>query len=451
MSFDELGLSAPLLRAVAAEGYTAPTPIQAQAIPHAIAGRDLLGCAQTGTGKTAAFALPVIHRLTQGGNPPKGRGRRIRVLVLSPTRELAAQIGDSFRVYGQHTALRHTVVFGGVGQNNQVRALRNGVDILVATPGRLEDLMEQGFINLDDVEIFVLDEADRMLDIGFMPAVRRVTKKLPAERQTLFFSATMPPAVEDLANSILRDPAVARVAPVKATTELIEQSVYFVPQRNKPELLTGLLATKTISRAIVFTRTKHGADRVTKQLNRAGVVADAIHGNKSQNARQRSLADFKANRTRVLVAADLAARGIDVDGVSHVVNFDLPQEAETYVHRIGRTGRAGATGAAITFCDHEEHAMLRAVERLTRKALVVEQQAPEGVSAGCLSPAPASDARGDRRDDRRGGNGSGRGQGGRRKFGRPSGSTGGKPHFNRFGSRPANPPAKKKRRPAGAR
>jgi ATP-dependent RNA helicase RhlE len=461
MSFEELGLAAPLLRAVAAEGYSEPTPIQAQAIPHVIEGRDLLGCAQTGTGKTAAFALPVIHRLTNSGNPQKGRGRRIRVLVLSPTRELAAQIGDSFTVYGKQTSLRHTVIFGGVGQNNQVRALRNGVDILIATPGRLEDLMDQGYVNLEDVEIFVLDEADRMLDIGFLPSIRRVIDQLPEVRQTLFFSATMPPAVEQLANSILRDPAVARVAPVKATTELIEQSVYFVPQRNKPQLLTGLLATDVIRRAIVFTRTKHGADRVVKHLNRTGISADAIHGNKSQNARQRSLADFKSNRTRVLVATDLAARGIDVDGVSHVVNFDLPQEAETYVHRIGRTGRAGATGIAITFCDHEEHSMLRAVERLTRKALAVEEKAPEGVPEDCLAPPPAQGFRGGRPEggnQQGGGNRFQNGSGGRRKFGRPAGGAGGKPSFNRFGSKPGGKPAgkpggrpvKKKRRPESA-
>jgi ATP-dependent RNA helicase RhlE len=449
MSFDQLGLSAPLLRAVANEGYTEPTPIQAQAIPHVIAGRDLLGCAQTGTGKTAAFALPVIHRLTNSGNPPKGRGRRIRVLVLSPTRELAAQIGDSFRTYGQHTALRHTVIFGGVGQHNQVKALRNGVDILVATPGRFEDLYEQGFINLDGVEIFVLDEADRMLDIGFLPSIKRIIKLLPSERQTLFFSATMPREVEDLGNSILRDPAVARVAPVKATTELVEQSVYYVAHRNKSQLLAGVLKTKEVTRAIVFTRTKHGADRVVKQLNRTGISADAIHGNKSQNARIRSLADFKSNRTRVLVATDLAARGIDVDGVSHVVNFDLPQEAETYVHRIGRTGRAGATGIAVTFCDHEERSMLRAVERLTRKALAVISELPEGVAADCLEAAPRQDARRDERPAT--GGGSSGGDRGRRQFGQSAGGgKPGKPHFNRFSKQPARYGAKKKRRPAAA-
>jgi ATP-dependent RNA helicase RhlE len=448
MSFDQLGLCAPLLRAVESEGYSEPTPIQAQAIPHVIDGRDLLGCAQTGTGKTAAFALPVIHRLTHGGNPPKGRGRRIRVLVLSPTRELAAQIGDSFRTYGQHTSLRHTVIFGGVGQHNQVKALRNGVDILVATPGRFEDLYDQGFINLDGVEIFVLDEADRMLDIGFLPSIKRIIKLIPAARQTLFFSATMPREVEDLANSILRDPAVARVAPVKATTELVEQSVYYVPHRNKSQLLAGVLKSKEVTRAIVFTRTKHSADRVAKQLNRGGIAADAIHGNKSQNARIRSLADFKSNRTRVLVATDLAARGIDVDGVSHVVNFDLPQEAETYVHRIGRTGRAGATGIAISFCDHEERSMLRAVERLTRKPLAVISELPAGVDEGCLDAAPRPDARRDERPAH--GGGSGGENRGRRRFGAPKSGAPGKPHFNRFSKRPARYGAKKKRRPAAA-
>ncbi len=290
MSFESLGLAQPILRAVLAEGYATPTPIQAQAIPHIAEGRDLLGCAQTGTGKTAAFALPILHRLTHAGNPPRGRGRRTRVLVLSPTRELASQIGASFQAYGRNTGLRHTCVFGGVNQNPQVRNLQHGVDIVIATPGRLLDLMNQGFVDLSSIEIFVLDEADRMLDMGFLPDLKRIVAKLPTTRQTLFFSATMPPEIERLANSILREPVRIMVTPVKATTELIAQSVFHVPKARKPHLLTSFLMARAVSRAIVFTRTKHGADRVAKDLNKAGIRADAIHGNKSQAARQRTLA-----------------------------------------------------------------------------------------------------------------------------------------------------------------
>ncbi len=338
MTFEEFGLSEPMLRAVVSAGYTTATPIQSKAIPHVLSGRDLLGCAQTGTGKTAAFALPILHRLTHGGNPPRGRGRRIRVLVLSPTRELAAQIGESFETYGYNTPLRQTVVFGGVGQNPQTRAIKHGVDILVATPGRLIDLMNQGYINLDSVETFVLDEADRMLDMGFLPDVRHVVSKLPERRQTLLFSATMPEAIERFAAAILNDPVRLKIAPVKETSELIEHSVYFVPQKQKTRLLANLIKTRSVTRALVFTRTKHGADRVARELNRSGIRADAIHGNKSQIARQRSLADFKSSRTHVLVATDVASRGIDVEGISHVLNYDLPNEPETYIHRTGRTG-----------------------------------------------------------------------------------------------------------------
>jgi ATP-dependent RNA helicase RhlE len=373
MTFQVFGLSEPILRAVGSEGYTTPTPIQAQAIPHLLAGRDLLGCAQTGTGKTAAFALPILHRLGSGPQRPQGRPGRIRVLVLSPTRELAAQIGESFQAYGRHTGLRHTVIYGGVGQQPQTRALRQGVDILVATPGRLIDLMNQGFIDLGSVEIFVLDEADRMLDMGFMPDVRRVVAKLPKKRQTACFSATMPDAIARLADSLLCDPVQIRIAPIKATTELIEQSVFFVQRQNKPQLLANLLKTGAISRALVFTRTKHGADRVVRQLHQSGIRADAIHGNKSQSARQRTLADFKLNRTPVLVATDIASRGIDVEGISHVLNYDLPDEPETYIHRIGRTGRAGASGVALSFCDNEERKYLKAIERLIRQTLRVEE------------------------------------------------------------------------------
>lgn len=398
MSFQDLGLSEPILRAVAAQAYTTPTPIQAQAIPHLIAGRDLLGCAQTGTGKTAAFALPILHRLTHAGNPPRGRGRRIRVLVLSPTRELASQIGESFRAYGANTSLRHTVVYGGVNQNPQTRALGHGVDILIATPGRLIDLMGQGFIDLSSVEIFVLDEADRMLDMGFMPDVRRITARLPSRRQTVLFSATMPEPIERLADTILRNPVRIRIAPVKATTELIEQRVFFVPKQQKTRLLADFLRRQPVTRALVFTRTKRGADRVARQLNQVGICADAIHGNKSQAARQRTLEDFKFSRTHVLVATDLAARGIDVEGISHVLNYDLPHEPETYVHRIGRTGRAGASGIAVSLCDEEERKLLKAIERLICRTLLVEQNllgsADRVAPAKEHAPAPAAPARG---------------------------------------------------------
>ena len=375
MTFEKLGLASPLLRAVSSQGYTSPTPIQSQAIPHVLAGSDVLGCAQTGTGKTAAFALPILHRLSQAATPPRERGRPIRVLVLSPTRELAAQIADSFRTYGRHTNLRHTVIFGGVSQHPQVRDLQRGVDILVATPGRLVDLMNQRFVDLSSVEVFVLDEADRMLDMGFLPDLRRVQAKLPARRQTLFFSATMPEAIRQLADSLLREPVRIRIAPIEATTALIAESVCFVPKQGKPQLLTDLLTSQDVARALVFTRTKHGADRVAKQLNRAGIRAEAMHGNKSQSARQRTLAGFKSNKPPVLVATDVAARGIDVDGVSHVFNYDLPNEPEMYVHRIGRTGRAGASGIAVSFCDRDERKLLQAIERLIRRKLLVDHAA----------------------------------------------------------------------------
>ena len=313
-SFASLGLAEPLLRAVAAQNYTAPTPIQEQAIPPIIAGYDLLGCAQTGTGKTAAFALPILHRLTAAGNPPKGSGRRSRVLVLSPTRELALQISESFDQYGQGSALRQTVIFGGVSQNRQTKSLQKGVDIIIATPGRLLDLINQGFVDLKHIQILVLDEADRMLDMGFMPDIRRILKMVPQERQTLMFSATMPPNIKELADTILNDPVQVRIAPAKATTDLIEQAVYFVPQQHKVQLLVHYASSRREERTIVFTRTKHGADAVVQKLARAGLNAEAIHGNKSQNARQKALDNFKQNKVRILVATDIAARGIDVDG-----------------------------------------------------------------------------------------------------------------------------------------
>ena len=377
MKFAELGLSEPILRAVGAAGYTEPTPIQAHAIPHVLAGSDVLGLAQTGTGKTAAFALPILHRLGQSTQPRQDRGRRIRVLVLSPTRELALQIAENFEQYGSETGLRLAVVLGGVDQNRQTQALRRGVDILVATPGRLLDLMDQGYIDLAWLEVLVLDEADRMLDMGFMPSVRRVISQLPAKRQSLLFSATMPGEVRKLAEEILREPVRIRVAPVKATTELIGQSVYMVDRRRKPQLLAHLIMAGQVTRALVFTRTKRGADRVARQLGKAGIRAEAIHGDKTQSSRQRALASFKSNRPPVLVATDLAARGIDVDAISHVFNYDLPEQPETYVHRIGRTGRAGATGQAIAFCDAETRDLLRGIERLIGQKLAVEDNHPE--------------------------------------------------------------------------
>jgi ATP-dependent RNA helicase RhlE len=373
MHFSDLALSEPILRAVRAEGYETPTPIQQRAIPLVLAGRDVLGCAQTGTGKTAAFALPILHRLALA---PRAQRPHIRALVLSPTRELALQIGDSFGTYGRNTGLRHTVVFGGVGQAPQEKALRHGVDILVATPGRLLDLMSQGLVPLGRLEVFVLDEADRMLDMGFIHDVRKVIAAIPAKRQTLLFSATMPPPIQQLAANILRDPAFVEVAPVSSTADRIDQSVYFVDKVDKRGLLAHVLRDSKIRRALVFTRTKHGANRVAEGLVRGGERAEAIHGNKSQNARQRALEGFKTGSVRVLVATDIAARGIDVDDVTHVINFDLPNEPESYVHRIGRTARAGASGVAISFCDAEEHAYLRDIERLIRQRVAVVEAHP---------------------------------------------------------------------------
>jgi ATP-dependent RNA helicase RhlE len=374
--FEDLGLAEPILRAVRAEGYETPTPIQAQAITHVLAGRDLMGCAQTGTGKTAAFALPTLHRLGQNECRVNGRGRKIRALVLSPTRELASQIGASFRTYGRHLALRHTLVYGGVSQNPQVRTLNGGVDILVATPGRLLDLMNQGFIDLAKVEVLILDEADQMLDMGFIHDLRKIVAKVPQTRQTLMFSATMPGEIRKLASAWLRDPVTVQVAHVSAPAEKIEQSVYFVEQRNKPHLLAHYLKETASKRTLVFTRTKHGADKVVRHLSKAGIRAEAIHGNKSQAARERALHSFKSQHPPVLVATDIASRGLDIDNVSHVVNFDLPMTPEIYVHRIGRTGRAGASGVAVTFCDRDERSMLKSIERLTRQTLAVEQGQP---------------------------------------------------------------------------
>ena len=370
MSFAELGLIEPLVRAVASEGYEKPTPIQEKAIPPVLAGRDLLGLAQTGTGKTAAFALPILQRLHQKGYRPHG-DRPIRVLVLTPTRELATQIGDSFAAYGKHLGFKHTVIFGGVGQQPQERALRSGLDVLVATPGRLLDLASQRLIHLQHLDIFVLDEADRMLDMGFIHDVRRVIALLPRQRQTLFFSATMPPEAQKLADQLLTDPETVAVAPRSATADRIEQRLYFVEKGDKRALLVDVLRDPQLTRVLVFTRTKHGANRVAEHLHRSRIKAEAIHGNKSQGARERALAHFKSGETRVLVATDIAARGIDIDDISHVVNFDLPNVPETYVHRIGRTARAGATGIAFSFCEMEERPFLADIERLIRKPIPV--------------------------------------------------------------------------------
>ncbi len=391
-TFAELGLAEPLQRALGAENYLNPTPIQAKAIPLVLAGRDLLGIAQTGTGKTAAFALPILHRLA--AERAHAGPRRTRALVLAPTRELALQIGEGFRSYGRHLGLRHAVIFGGVGHRAQIEAMARGVDVLVATPGRLLDLMGQNFLRLDRVSVLVLDEADRMLDMGFIRDVRRIAAELPKQRQSLLFSATMPADVAALARELLNAPERVEVAPAATPIERIEQRVYHVEAQRKRALLTGLLADPSLGRVIVFTRTKHGADRVAEHLARAGIEADAIHGNKSQNARQRTLANFHAGDLRVLVATDIAARGIDVADVTHVINFELPHEPESYVHRIGRTARAGASGVAIAFCDPAERENLRAIERLTRRKLAVigdvpPEQAPKRPDNDDRRPGPA--------------------------------------------------------------
>ena len=367
MTFQNLPLQPAILKAVAEAGYTNPSPIQAGAIPPVLAGRDLLGCAQTGTGKTAAFALPILQNLS-AQTPQRPC---IRALILTPTRELALQIGDSFSAYGKHLKLRHTVIFGGVGQQPQVEALRRGVDILIACPGRLNDLIGQRLIDLSGIEIFVLDEADRMLDMGFVHDVKKVIAKLPRRRQTLLFSATMPKEIEELADSLLHDPAVVKVDPVSSTVDRIDQKLYFVEKKQKIELLAYLLQDKSIVNALVFSRTKHGADRIARLLNKAGITAAAIHGNKSQTARVNALEGFKAGKTRVLVATDIAARGIDISELSHVFNYDLPEVPETYVHRIGRTARAGADGVAISFCSTEEREYLAGIEKLNRKKIPV--------------------------------------------------------------------------------
>ena len=369
MTFKQLGLSAPILKALEEQGYVKPSPIQEKAIPHALTGRDVLGCAQTGTGKTCAFATPILQQLDQR----PAQGHPIRALILTPTRELAIQIGESFDAYGKYLKLRHTVIFGGVGQNPQVEAIKRGVDVLVATPGRLMDLYQQGFVDLDKLEIFVLDEADRMLDMGFIHDVKKILKWLPAKKQTMLFSATMPGEVMELVNSLLHDPARVEVDPVSSPVEAIEQKICFVDKGNKTRLLAWLLEREGAKSALVFTRTKHGANKVARDLVKEGISTAAIHGNKSQTARQQALSDFKAGKLRCLVATDIAARGLDIEDLSHVFNYNLPEVPETYVHRIGRTGRAGRGGEAISFCDFGEKPLLKDIEKLIgRKVPVLE-------------------------------------------------------------------------------
>ncbi|MFT3979398.1 MAG: DEAD/DEAH box helicase [Ferruginibacter sp.] len=376
MLFKDLSLIQPILDALNEEGYSHPTPIQQGAIPHILAQKDLLGCAQTGTGKTAAFAIPMLQLLAKPKSMVSSGHRPIRALILTPTRELAIQIQESFNAYGRHLRLKNTVLFGGVNQHAQVEALKRGIDILVATPGRLLDLCNQGYVHLEDIEIFVLDEADRMLDMGFVHDVKRVLTKLPAKKQTLFFSATMPPEIQSLADSMLHNPARVAVTPPSSTADTITQWLYFVEKQNKRSLLSFILKDTSIKRALVFTRTKHGADKVVKDLHKVGISAEAIHGNKSQNARQRALTNFKDHTTRILVATDIAARGIDVDELTHVINYELPEVAETYVHRIGRTGRAGANGISFSFCEAEETSDLRDIQKLIGKNIPVQEEHP---------------------------------------------------------------------------
>lgn len=397
MSFEQLGLAAPLLKALAKEGYTNPTPIQQQAIPHALNGKDILGLAQTGTGKTAAFALPILQHLMK---EPPGKGYRYtRALILTPTRELAVQITESFETYGRHTGLKQEMIFGGVAQTPQVLALRDGVDILIATPGRLLDLMNQGYVHLDYLEAFVLDEADRMLDMGFIHDVKKVIKHLPAHRQTMLFSATMPKEISSLAASLLHQPVRVEVTPVSSTVDTIDQSVYFIPKAHKNTLLLHLLEEKNIRRTLVFTRTKHGADKIAKHLKKANIKADAIHGDKTQTARQNALVNFKAGKLKVLVATDIAARGIDVDALEHVINYDLPDVPETYVHRIGRTGRAGASGIAISFCDgHAEMGNLKSINKLIGKKIPAVEHPFENLETAA---APAAESSAPKRNGRR--------------------------------------------------
>ncbi|MBC3787215.1 DEAD/DEAH box helicase [Spirosoma utsteinense] len=458
MQFSDLSLIDPILKALAEEGYTTPTPIQEQAIPILLSRQDLLGCAQTGTGKTAAFAIPILQLLSEERSKSAGGPRRIKTLILTPTRELAIQIDESFKSYGRHLNLRSTVIFGGVSQHAQVNTLKAGVDVLIATPGRLLDLMNQGFIALRDVQFFVLDEADRMLDMGFIHDVKKVIAKLPTRRQTLFFSATMPPDVAKLADTILSNPAKVEVTPVSSTADTIEQALYFVGKDDKRKLLAHILDDKSVKSALVFARTKHGADKVVKDLLRTGFKAEAIHGNKSQNARQRALSNFKSGETRILVATDIAARGIDVDELSHVINYELPNIPETYVHRIGRTGRAGHDGIALSFCDEEETEYLRDIHKLIGKRVPVITDHPFvlNISASTISKSTPTARQGRSNGNR---NSSGRqisgssGNGGQqRSDSRPSGQSSVRRESSSASSRPAgNGSARPDNRSNGAR
>ena len=367
--FDKLDLIGPIRRAVREEKYSLPTPIQTQAIPHLLKGRDLLGCAQTGTGKTAAFALPILQRLTENQTAP--RPKSMRALVLTPTRELAAQISDSFRTYGRYLKINHTVVYGGVKYNSQIRALSRGLDIVVATPGRLLDLFDQGHVKMNEIDVLVLDEADRMLDMGFLPDIRKIFSAIPEERQTMLFSATLPEEIVKIAKRFLRDPVQVSVSPPASTVEKIDQQVFYVDRENKFDLLESVLQDETVARVLVFARTKHGSNRIVQKLSKIRIRAVALHGNKSQAARLEALKKFRDGKVRVLVATDIASRGLDVDGITHVINFELPNEPESYVHRIGRTARAGAEGIAISFCDAGERGYLRNIERVTKQNVTV--------------------------------------------------------------------------------
>ncbi|GET28342.1 DEAD/DEAH box helicase [Prolixibacter sp. SD074] len=404
MTFKELEIIEPILKALAAEGYSKPTPIQEQSIPILLKGRDLLGCAQTGTGKTAAFAIPILQHLYQKRKQDNGQ-RKIKALIVTPTRELAIQIADSFSTYGRYTGIRNTVIFGGVKQGPQVQTLKRGVDILVATPGRLLDLMNQGYVSLKDIEYSVLDEADQMLDMGFIHDIKKIIAQLPAKRQSLFFSATMPPDIVKLSNKLLgSNPQRVTIQPRQTTAEKVEQSVYFVSKQGKPKLLVHLLKNESVNSALVFTRTKHGADKIVRILEKAGINAGAIHGNKSQGQRQRALGSFKSGRMGVLVATDIAARGIDVEELSHVINYDLPNIPETYVHRIGRTGRASASGIAMSFCDTEEKAYLKDIQKLIAQNIPVVAEHPylsDGLEAPVLHQAkPQRSFKGQRQANR---------------------------------------------------
>jgi ATP-dependent RNA helicase RhlE len=415
MLFQDLNLIEPILRALKTEGYTTPTPIQEQAIPILLQHRDLLGCAQTGTGKTAAFTIPILQLLYQDRLQHKEQ-KTIKALILTPTRELAIQINESIAAYGKHTGIKHLVIFGGVSQHSQTEALRRGVDILVATPGRLLDLIQQRYISLDHIKFLVLDEADRMLDMGFVHDVKKIIAKVPQKRQTLFFSATMPKEIQQLADSILNNPEKIEVTPVSSTADTIQQELYYVEKNDKRLLLAHILKDKEIKTALVFTRTKHGADKVVKDMHKIGITAEAIHGNKSQNARQRALKNFKDRTTRVLIATDIAARGIDIDELTHVINYEIPNIPETYVHRIGRTGRAGASGIALTFCDQEEIEFLKDIHKLIAKEIPVNESHPYPMSPQSIVAKHAEGA------SKKGKGGGGGGRTGAPKRGRGFGS-----------------------------